>query len=60
MRPEKAISKSTGEFKVILQKLDTDRTHILNPLSHNDDRNIYSQELRLARDDLEKLKGVLR
>ena len=56
----KAISKSTGEFKGILQKLDTDRTHILNPLSHNDDRNIYSQELRSGMEDLEKLKGMLR
>jgi wobble nucleotide-excising tRNase len=56
----KAISKSTGEFKEILQKLDTDRTHILNPLSHNDDRNIYSQEIRSAMEDLEKLKGMPR
>ncbi|MEI6206390.1 MAG: AAA family ATPase [Desulfuromonadales bacterium] len=56
----KAISKSTGEFKEILQKLDSDRTHILNPLSHNDNRNIYSQELRSAMEDLEKLKGMLR
>jgi len=55
----KAISKSTGESKEILQKLDTDRTHILNPLSHNDDRNIYSQELRSAMEDLETLKGML-
>lgn len=54
----KAISKSTGEFKGILQKLDTDRTHILNPLSHNDDRNIYSRELRSAMEDLENLKGI--
>lgn len=56
----KAISKSSGESKEILQKLDTDRTHILNPLSHNDDRNIYSQELKSAMVDLEKLKEMLK
>ncbi|MEI6126013.1 MAG: AAA family ATPase [Pseudomonadota bacterium] len=38
----RAISKSAGEAKAILEKLNIDRKHILNPLSHNDDRNIYS------------------
>jgi hypothetical protein len=37
----KAKIKSSGEAKTILEKLDSDRRHILNPLSHNDDRKIY-------------------
>ncbi|MEI6385424.1 MAG: hypothetical protein WCQ50_02230 [Spirochaetota bacterium] len=56
----KAIAKSTGESKAILVKLDSDRKHILNPLSHNDDRNVYSQELRSAIYDLERLTADLR
>lgn len=44
---------------LFLKKLDSDRKHILNPLSHNDTRPIYSQELKSAMDDLEKLKGLL-
>lgn len=56
----KAKSKSTGDAKTILEKLDSDRKHILNPLSHNDNRNIYSQELKSAMEDLEKLKGMLK
>jgi energy-coupling factor transporter ATP-binding protein EcfA2 len=56
----RAKTKSTAEAKTILDKLDSDRRHILNPLSHNDDRNIYAQELKSAMDDLEKLKKMLR
>ena len=56
----KAKSKSSGEAKIILEKLDSDRRHILNPLSHNDTRNIYSEELRSAMEDLEKMKVMLR
>lgn len=56
----KAKSKSEGDAKTILEKLDSDRKHILNPLSHNDNRNIYSQELKSAMEDLEKLKGILK
>ena len=55
----KAISKSSGENKNILEKLNSDRTHILNPLSHNDSRAIYSEELKNAMEDLEKLKELL-
>lgn len=56
----KAKAKSAGDAKAILEKLDVDRRHILNPLSHNDDRNIYSQELKSAMADLERLKELLR
>ena len=56
----KARKKSGGEARAILEKLDADRRHILNPLSHNDERNIYSQELKAAMEDLEKLKAMLR
>jgi hypothetical protein len=56
----KARSKSAGEARAILEKLDSDRRHILNPLSHNDDRSIYSQELKSAMEDLEKLKAMLK
>jgi ABC-type lipoprotein export system ATPase subunit len=55
----KSISKSTDDLKDILKKLDFDRTHILNPLSHNDERAIYSEELKSALLDLEKLKKIL-
>jgi hypothetical protein len=56
----RAISKSSGENREILERLDTDRKHILNPLSHNDSRNIYSEELKKAMIDLEKLKTLLK
>lgn len=55
----RAISKSSSENKTILKKLNSDWQHILNPLSHNDTRSVYSQELKSAMDDLEKLKGLL-
>lgn len=56
----KAMSLITDDARVILQKLDSDRRHILNPLSHNDDRNIYSEELKSAMEDLERLKRLLK
>ena len=56
----RAKSKSVGEARAILEKLDSDRRHILNPLSHNDDRSIYSQELKSAMEDLEKHKKMLK
>jgi hypothetical protein len=56
----RAKSKSQGEAKTILEKLDSDRRHILNPLCHNDDRNIYGQEVKAAMEDLEKLKEYLK
>ena len=51
----KAISLSNGEIKEILGKLQSDRKHILNPLSHSDPRDIYPEELKSAMTDLEKL-----
>jgi len=57
---DRAILKSTDEPKIILEKLNVDRKHILNPLSHNDARNIYSEELKAAMSDLEKLKEMLK
>lgn len=56
----RAKAKGTGEAKAILEKLNSDRRHILNPLCHNDDRNTYAQELKAAMGDLEKLKAMLR
>jgi energy-coupling factor transporter ATP-binding protein EcfA2 len=56
----KSIAATTGEARQILEKLDSDRKHILNPLSHVDDRAIFSQELKTAMQDLEKLKKMLR
>lgn len=55
----RAISKSCGENKNILTKLNSDRQHILNPLTHSDSQAIYSKELKSALDDLERLKGLL-
>jgi len=56
----RAITKSSGENKSILGKLNSDRKHILNPLSHNDNRPVYSEELKQAMTDLEKLKKLLK
>ena len=55
-----AILKNRGETKTILEKLNSDRKNILNPLSHDDDRNVYSPEIKLAISDLEKLKAMLK
>jgi len=55
----RTITKSSGENKSILGKLNSDRKHILNPLSHNDNRPVYSEELKQAMTDLAKLKKLL-
>jgi hypothetical protein len=55
----RAIEKSTNNNRQILKKLDSDRTHILNPLSHDNKRAIYSEELKSALLDLEKLQNNL-
>ena len=52
----KAIKVSSGEIKNILERLDRDRKHILNPLSHYDNRNISSLELKNTIEDLGKLR----
>jgi hypothetical protein len=52
----RAISKSSGESENILQKLNSDRQHILNPLCHIHTKTIHSEELKNALNDLEKLK----
>lgn len=55
----KAKARATGEAKEILEKLDSDRTHILNPLCHADSASIHSQELKSAIDDLGRLAVLL-
>ncbi len=54
------IQKSEGEARDILHRLDVDRTHILNPLCHDDHRNTYSSELKTAVEDFERLAEILR
>ena len=56
----RAISKSSGDIKNILEKLNSDRQHILNPLCHIDKKTIYSEELKNAITDLEKLGNWLK
>jgi len=56
----RALSKTDGRAKIILQKLNSDRQHILNPLCHFDTKNIYSEELKNAISDLERLKELFR
>ncbi len=56
----RAISKTDNQPKTILEKLNSDRQHILNPLCHIDTKNIHSEELKNAISDLEKLKDLLR
>lgn len=55
----RATSKCNDEEKTILQKLNSDRQHILNPLCHFDLKTIHSEELKNAIIDLEKLKELL-
>jgi energy-coupling factor transporter ATP-binding protein EcfA2 len=57
---ERAISKASNEAKIILQQLNSDRQHILNPLCHINAKNIHSEELKNAISDLEKLKPLLK
>ena len=56
----RAISKSSGESEKILQQLNSDRRHILNPLCHADTKTIHSEELKNAISDLERLKVLIR
>ncbi len=56
----RAISKSSGESENILNKLNSDRQHILNPLCHTNNKAIHSEELKSALDDLEKLGDNLK
>lgn len=51
----KALKFSFGKYRIILENLDRDRKHILNPLSHDDNRNISSLELKNTISDLETL-----
>ncbi len=55
----RAKSKTTGESRAILERLDIDRKHIFNPLCHYDNRNIFNQEVKRAIDDLDKLISIL-
>jgi len=57
---DKATSKTDGDIKKLLEKLDSDRKHILNPLSHRNDVKVYSNEVKSAIDDLVELKRVLK
>ena len=56
----KAISKSSGESISILEKLNSDRKHILNPSSHYDNRPVYSEELKSAMRDIDELQNLLK
>ncbi|MFU8781485.1 MAG: hypothetical protein ACNA71_10780, partial [Kiritimatiellia bacterium] len=56
----KAKSRASGDTKEMLAKLDVDRRHILNPLTHDDHRNTYSEEIRSALKDVEALKEWLK
>lgn len=56
----RAKSISTGDLKDLLEKIDTDRTFILNRLCHDDCRGVFSEELKDAIRGLETLKGLLK
>jgi len=55
---DRAKSKN-AELKEILERLDSDRTYILNRLCHNDHGNVYSGELKNAIKALETLEELL-
>ena len=52
-----ALSFSFGEVKKLLENLNRDKKHILNPSSHDDNKPIYSEELRNSIKDIESLKN---
>ncbi len=56
----KARSMTSGEAKEMLAKLDIDRRHILNPLTHDDHRTTYTAEIRSALTDVELLRNHLK
>jgi energy-coupling factor transporter ATP-binding protein EcfA2 len=56
----KAKAMACGDSKEILAKLDIDRKHILNPLTHDDHRATYSEEIRSALTDVEVLRNKLK
>jgi energy-coupling factor transporter ATP-binding protein EcfA2 len=56
----KAKSTASGEAKEMLAKLDIDRRHILNPLTHDDHRATYTAEIRAALTDVELLRNQLK
>lgn len=56
----KAKSKASGDAKEMLAKLDIDRRHILNPLTHDDHRATYTEEIKSALTDVELLKNQLK
>ncbi len=53
------ISKDNENILELLEKLHIDRAHILNPLSHDDDTQIYQIELKESINTLEKLNDIL-
>lgn len=55
---KKSIEIITEDKKTILENVKAHNKHILNPSSHNDNRNIYSEELKNAISDLEKLREL--
>lgn len=52
-----AIYFSSSNIKEVLEKLKSDKQHILNPASHDDNKNIYAEELRSTIEDLKLLKN---
>lgn len=56
---DRAKSKCS-ELRELLERLDTDRTYILNRLCHDDHGKVYSGELRNAIMALETLEGMLK
>jgi DNA repair exonuclease SbcCD ATPase subunit len=55
----KSRSKDNQDVLLLLEQLTIARSHILNPLSHDDDRTIYQTELRDSIKTIETLKDLL-
>jgi hypothetical protein len=53
---ERAKEITPNNEKIILEKILAHTKHILNPSSHNDNRNKYSEELKEAINDLEHIR----
>lgn len=56
---DRAKSKNS-ELQTLLERLDSDRTYLLNRLCHDDHGQVYSGELRNAISALETLVGLLK
>jgi ABC-type multidrug transport system ATPase subunit len=61
---KKAILKSKkndlNDLSVLFKKIHDHRKFILNPLTHDEAKNIHTSEMKSALEDIERLKGLIK